>query len=211
MLERLQLLIVNHVRDHLGLYVFLVVLFAAGAAFGALATGALDEHQRLELVHYLESFLAVVDGVDEAPPPTQVFQAALGSYMRTVGLIFLLGATVIGAVAVPVLVFLRGFILGFTTGFLLSHFSWTGLLITIFAVLPQSVLAIPAVLILAAAALTFALAVLRRYRHNGPSLWSTGGEFALFALLALSTVAVASLIEGYAAPGLLRIIAHWRQ
>lgn len=210
MLEQAQTILWQQISKHPGLYVFLIVLFAAGAAFGALATGSLDADQRVELVQYLEFFLAAFDGGQEAPPPAQIFHAAFFGYLRTIGFMLVLGLTVVAAWAVPIIVFLRGFILGFAVGFLVSHFSWTGLLITVFAVLPQNVLAIPAVVLMAGGAAAFAFTVFRQGRRDAAVIRQAGSRLALITLLALLAVTVASLMEGYLAPALLRLISAWR-
>lgn len=207
MLEHAVRLFAHHVRDHTGLYVFLVVLFSVGVAFGALATGALDESQRLELVQYLEFFLEVVDTGSEGPPAGEVFQAALSSNLRTTALVFLLGLTVVGAPLVPVVVFLRGFIVGFAVGFLVSHLGWSGMLMALLAILPQNLLLIPALLVLSAYALLFAATVIRRRGTTAP--WRAGVAFTVITAVTVVTAAAASLVEGYVAPLFLRLIARW--
>lgn len=210
MLEQTQTILWRQVAGHPGLYVFLIVLFAAGAAFGALATGALDADQRGELVQYLEHFLAAFEGEQPAPPAPEIFRAALAVYLRTMGIMLALGLTVVAAWAVPVVVFLRGFILGFAVGFLVSHFSWTGLLISLLAVLPQNLLAVPAVVLTAGAAVAFALAVARHGRRDAAAIMGAGRRLALITVLSLLAVTLASFMEGYMAPVLLRLISAWR-
>lgn len=210
MLEQTQEILWRQVVSHPGLYVFLIVLFAAGAAFGALATGALDPDQRLELVQYLEFFLTAFDGEQPPPPAAHIFRAALFGYLRTIGFMLVLGLTVVAAWAVPIIVFLRGFILGFAVGFLVSHFSWTGLLISLLAILPQNVLAIPAVVLMAGAAVAFGLTVVRHGRRDAAAIGRAGRRLALVTVAALLAITVASLMEGYLAPALLRFISAWR-
>lgn len=197
-----------HLRQHAGIYFFLFVLFGVGVAFGALAVGALEDNQKLELVHYLRHFLGAVRGEGEGPPAArQVFSLAFGSNLRTVGLIFLLGLSVIGVPLVPVVVFLRGFILGFTVGFLMSQLGWPGFGMVLLAVLPQNLILVPALLILAAAALAFGGAIVMRHRGGRP--WPAALQLMVLAAGALVAAAGASLMEGYIAPLFLRLLARW--
>lgn len=197
-----------HLREHAGIYFFLFVLFGVGVAFGALAVGALEDNQRLELVHYLKHFLGAVRGEGEgAPAARHVFSLAFGSNLRTTGLIFLLGLSIAGVPLVPVVIFLRGFILGFTVGFLLSQLGWPGFGMVFLAVLPQNLILVPFLLILAASALAFGGAVVLRHRGGKP--WPAALQLIVLAVAALAAASAASLIEGYVAPLFLRILARW--
>lgn len=188
------------------MYVFLIVLFGMGVAFGALAVSALDVTQRLELGQYLDLFLYSLNDPEAKASPTEVFREALMSNLRTAGFVFLLGLTVIGAPLVPAVIFLRGFIIGFSVGFLLASHGWHGMLISLLALLPQNLLIVPGILVMAAGSLAFAGSVFRRPR-GAPSL---GKSLLLFGLTTVATTLIliaASLIEGYVAPLFLRLLA----
>lgn len=196
----------EHVRTHAGLYFFLIVLFGMGVAFGALTVGALDATQRLELSQYLDFFLASLEDGRSPVASEAVFRQALSSNWRTAGFIFLLGLTLVGAPLVPVIVFLRGFIVGFAVGFMLAHRGWAGMLVSLLAIVPQNLLAVPALVVLAAAALAFSGRLLRR-SSPGPPAWRALGAYAGTAAVAFALLAGASAIEGYVAPLFLRLFA----
>jgi len=196
--------VLEHLRRHAGVYVFLIMLFGMGVAFGALAVGALDATQRLELSQYLDFFLQAVDDPGVDAPAGAVFRQALASNWRTAGLILLLGVTVVGVPLVPAIVFLRGFIIGFSVGFLLASRGWQGVAISLLAVVPQNLLIVPAVVGLSAAALIFAAGVVRRGSQRGPSLVVRLAQYLTAAAVALAALAAASLIGGYVSPLFLR-------
>lgn len=206
-LHRLRLQIYKHIQQYPGLYIVLVLLFAAGLVLGGLANGALEETQRKELTRYLDHFLTALQQPDASATPPEVFRHALGHYSRTIALIYLLGLSVVGALGIPLVVFLRGFIVGFTAGFFITNLGWPGLGIVLLAVVPQNLLIIPSLLILSAKALTFVLTLVRQRPRSRTALWSSGGKLTGAALLAFLLILAASCIEGYAIPGLLRLIA----
>ena len=206
MLPLLRRTALEHVRRYAGVYFFLVVLFAVGVAFGALAVGALDATQRLELTHYLDFFLSSLDDPEERIPSVEVARHALSNNWRTAALIFLLGLTVIGVPLVPAVVFLRGFIAGFSVGFLVATRGVDGLLISVFAILPQNVLIIPALLVLSAAALTFSAHLVRPNRQAIP-IWTTAVSYLLTGAATFALLGIASLVEGYVSPLFLRLLA----
>lgn len=79
-----------------------------------------------------------------------LYQSILDNVLKTAALLFVLGLTVIGAPLVLGIVFLRGFVLGFTVGFLIQETSLNGLILAAAAVLPpHNVVAVPAIMIAA--------------------------------------------------------------
>jgi len=197
----------DHLRRHAGVYVFLIILFSMGVAFGALAVGALDATQRLELSQYLDFFLQTLEDPGVDAPPGAVFRQALASNWRTAGFIVLLGLTVVGVPLVPAIVFLRGFIVGFSVGFLLASRGWQGMAISLLAVLPQNLVIVPAIVGLSGAALVFAGGVVRRPGPHGSSFAVRVGRYLAAAALGFAALTAASLIEGYVAPLFLRLVA----
>src|SRR5690606_27084904 len=103
-------------------------------------------------------------------------------------------------------VFLRGFIVGFSVGFLLASRGWQGMAISLLAVLPQNLVIVPAIVGLSGAALVFAGAVVRRSGSHGASFVVRLARYLLAAALAFAALAAASLIEGYVAPLFLRLV-----
>lgn len=200
--------LVSHLRRHAGVYFFLIVLFGMGVSSGALAVGALDGSQRLELSHYLDFFFHSLQDPGETWTSSPVVRQALSGNLRTAGLIFLLGLTVIGVPLVAAIVFLRGFIIGFAVGFLLVSRGMTGLTIGVLAILPQNILIIPALIILSAAALNFSTGIVRKRPLDKGPMWKTFTSYSLVALGCFALLILASFVEGYIAPFFLRLVAR---
>lgn len=195
-----------HARRYAGVYLFLFVLFVTGIAFGALAVGALDATQRLELSQYLDFFMQAVSEPQAGSGPLLVARDAFLSHWRTAGFMFLIGLTVIGAPLLPAIVFLRGFIVGFSIGFLLASRGWAGLLLSVIAVLPQNVLIVPATIVLAAAGMAFATRVIRRGQEAW-SLWQALIVYVFWSALCAALFSAAAIVEGVLSPFLLRVLA----
>lgn len=206
MLSPIRKKVMDHLRHHTGIYFFLTVLFGMGVGFGALAVGALDANQRLELTHYLDYFFHSLQEPSELLSPAAVVKQAISGNLRTAGLIFLLGLTVVGVPLVPAIVFLRGFIVGFAVGFLLVSRGMGGLLVGVLAILPQNIIIIPSFIILSASALSFAAGVVKRRPAVRPP-WKSITGYSVTAGLCFLLLIFASLVEGYIAPFFLRLVA----
>lgn len=196
-------LVLKYFFRHLPLYLALILLFVTGLGFGALATQKLSPVQRDDLANYLSGIYAsLAHNEQQDLPRGQVFyQSLMDNVVRTTGLLFLLGLTVIGAPLILGIVFVRGFVLGFTVGFLVQETMVQGLILSTTCVLPHNLLMIPAVLLGAGGALSFSGTALKTLL--GLSSDGIYGQFASTAFLSLCSgflFVIAALIETYLTP-----------
>jgi len=198
----------EYLRENFGLFFFIILLFILGIVFGSLAVKALNGEQKAELFNYLELF---IQGIDVAPgKEAGVFlqQSLLGN-LKTIGLILLLGLLVIGLPLVLVILFTKGFALGFTVGFLVYELGWKGLIFGMASVLPPNLFLVPALLLICVAAVSFSLAVIRsRFFTLRQSLYPQVLGYSLWALLTAALGIVASLLEVYISPGFMNLVSR---
>ncbi|GJM82644.1 stage II sporulation protein M [Paenibacillus sp. HMSSN-139] len=147
-------------KDQTPLYVFVSVLFLMGVVFGALMVNALTLEQQQDISRYLGNFfLSINEGGAEFQPQTFWDVAAL--HLKWLGLIWLLGLSVIGLPGILILDFLKGVLIGFTVGCLVGQYTWKGLLFALVSVAPHNLIVIPALLIASVAAVGFSLNIIR--------------------------------------------------
>ncbi|MCH1639468.1 stage II sporulation protein M [Paenibacillus timonensis] len=147
-------------KDQTPLYVFVSVLFLMGVVFGALMVNALTLEQQQDISRYLgDFFLSINEGGAEFQPQTFWDVAAL--HLKWLGLIWLLGLSVIGLPGILILDFLKGVLIGFTVGCLVGQYTWKGLLFALVSVAPHNLIVIPALLIASVAAVGFSLNIIR--------------------------------------------------
>jgi stage II sporulation protein M len=207
--SRLEQDLAQHVRENVGVYFFVALLFLVGVVFGALAVKALPTEQKAELMDYLNLFLKDVAGRPSIPGSELVGQTVWAN-LKSIALIWLSGLTVIGLPLALILLFTKGFAGGFTVGFLVDEISWRGLVVAAAAVLPQSLLTVPAVLLVGAGAVCFALFVLRqRFLNRRAPAPVPFLSYAFFLVAAALAVAVAGVIEAYITPVFLRATTNW--
>ncbi|MGG6309682.1 stage II sporulation protein M [Paenibacillus macerans] len=176
-------------KDQTPLYVFVSVLFLMGVVFGALMVNALTLEQQQDLSRYFgDFFLSINEGGTEFMPMTFWEVAAL--HLKWLGLIWLLGLSVIGLPGILILDFLKGVLIGFTVGCLVGQYTWKGLLFALVSVAPHNLIVIPALLIASVAAVGFSLSIIRsrvlqtRKGHaSRPFLSYTGLTLAMAAVL----------------------------
>lgn len=190
----------EYLRENFGLYFFIILLFMLGIIFGALAVKALNGEQKAELFSYLELFIQGIDITPVNESGVLLQQSLLGN-IKTILFIWVLGLLVIGLPLVLVILFTKGFALGFTVGFLVYELGWKGIIFSIASVLPPNLFLVPALLLICVAAVSFSLVVIRsRFLPRRHSLYPQVLGYSLWALIAGVMGIIASLIEIYISP-----------
>lgn len=192
------------VRDQLTLYIFVSVLFVVGAVFGALLVSALTFDQQQKLATEVGQFaLRLQEGA--AQNGADAFWERALFHAKWLVLVWVLGITVVGMPLVLALDFLKGVLVGFAIGTLVSQHEWKGLLFALVSVAPQNLIVVPALLIASVSALSFSLFIVK------DRLIGSSGTLAQPLLSHTSTVVAmvlvigaAALVEAFVSPGLLR-------
>lgn len=198
-----------HVRKRTASYVFVIVVFAAGVLTGAFALDFVSDDGRSALVGEIRSMMR--PGETRPVAPEHVLRTAAAEYVLQVPLfIGLLGLSVIGAPLILAVIFVRGFVLGFTTMFLIDGLVVPGFFLAVAALLPQNLLAVPAVVAAGAGALAFSGAAARvlvgRRDINMYHHFVTTAGALVFSAAALVG---AALIEAYISPVLMNAAARF--
>lgn len=182
----------EHIRQYWVIYLTLTGVYLAGAVFGAVGTGALGEAENGQLAKFLDSLLI---SQPTSLEPQFLKQLARDSFIMMAG-IWLLGLTIIGTPLIYLIVFTRGFILGFTISFFIGAKGALGLGLVLVTVLIPALLAIPLLLLGAGLATIFSFLLLRG-KASGESLKREFFYYTLAAaIVSFGSVAV-GVTQGY--------------
>ncbi len=174
------------------------LVFLAGGVLGALNATQLEPPAAAELKAWLEGSL-------EPPHFDRALAASVGQYAGTIGALYLSGLTAIGIPVLLAIVFLRGLAAGFTVAFLVREMSWPGVWLVLTCLLPPAVVYFPALVAAGAAALSFALLVLRHCWRGGASLWP---GFIAYSVIML-VLGLSGLGAGLVAAALPAVTLRW--
>lgn len=195
-------------RENYMICLIVPLIFCCGFFFGTLGAKELTDPQVKELVEYVEGFVqdlpnTVVDGSLET-------KHALKVNLKTLFYAWFLGLTIIGIPLTLAVVFTRGFILGFTVGFLVNQKAFQGMMVVILTVLPQSLLFVPVIILAGVSSIIFSLNVIKG-RFVGRTLNLSKHFFSYtFVFMILGIFAsLAALIQGYVSPSLVRAVFYF--
>jgi stage II sporulation protein M len=200
----------QHLQENKTLYAFVGVLFLMGVIFGAIIVNSLSLNQKQDLYTYLSRFFiqAAEGGFTSR---SDMFFQSFGHYLKYMGLMWLLGLSVIGLPVILIMLFLKGVVIGFTVGFLVNQMGWYGFLLSFVSVLPQNILLIPAFIIVSAAAIAFSIKMIRQLafkKHHVPFL----PQLVRYTLLVAGVgimVFFASTLEAFFTPALMEQVIKW--
>ncbi|MDZ5610000.1 stage II sporulation protein M, partial [Bacillus pseudomycoides] len=154
---------------------------------------------------YLSRFFGQVSK-GEFAIASDMFRESYFSQLKYIGFIWLLGISIIGLPLIFILLFLKGVVVGFTVGFLVSQHGWNGLLLAFVSVLPQNLIIIPTFLVMTTIAASFSLRMIRHQfiRKITEPLLPLLIRYTCFFLVIGVVLAISSSIEAYASPVLMK-------
>ena len=179
----------EHIRQYWIIYLTLSSVFLAGVVFGWVGVKALGVSESSQLGKFLDTLLESQPTTFE---PTFLWQLARDMFIMMAG-IWILGLTIIGAPLIYLIVFTRGFILGFTVSFIIGVKGTLGIALVLTTVFVPTIFAVPLLLLGAGLATIFSFLLLRG-KARGESLRR---EF-LYYTAAAAFVSIGSVMVGVA-------------
>jgi stage II sporulation protein M len=208
MLKLLRKNAADYIRANIVAYFFMILIFFIGIVIGAMAVKTLPSEQKVELAGYLQVFFQGLAERSEGMGDTySMLSGVIINNIKVISIMWLLGFTIVGIPFVLFMVCLRGFVIGFTVGFLVNEYVMKGLLFAIVAVLPHNFLAIPAILATGVAATTFSLMLVRR-KKTKDNLFYNSIAYSIFCFTMLIIMLGAALIEVYVSPVFMKTVAQ---
>ncbi|WP_017728165.1 stage II sporulation protein M [Halalkalibacterium ligniniphilum] len=197
----------NHVHENRPIYLFTIVLFLIGIIFGAVIVNSLSLTQKHDLYMYLNQFFGQVSEGHFAQSAA-MFSQSFAHYAKYVGLMWILGLSIIGLPVILVLLFLKGVVVGFTVGFLVNQMGMTGFFLSFVSVLPQNFILVPAFIVVGTASISFCLKMIRNQFIKGVNqpFFPQFLSYSFLILCVGATLAIASGIEAYVSPALMKFV-----
>lgn len=197
-----------YMREHHSLFLFTIILFAMGIIFGAVIVNSLALPQKQELLVFLQYFFSNLDehGI---PEPSAHFLQAFGHYLKTAGIMWILGLSIIGLPMILLLLFLKGVVVGFTVGFLVHQLQWQGVTFSLMGVLPQNMLVVPALLIVGVSGISFSLRLIKtRLLSKRDRIMPHFMSYTVLVVAMMAVLTVAAMFETFISPKLMQYVIN---
>ncbi|NRD80646.1 stage II sporulation protein M [Bacillus sp. BRMEA1] len=197
----------SYFREYSSIFLFVVVLFLMGVIFGAIVVNSMSLTQKEDLYYYLSQFFGQVSNGKVADNNDLFLQSFLQN-SKFIGLIWVLGISIIGLPVILILLFVKGMVVGFTVGFLVSQMGWKGFLLAVASIMPQNLIVIPIFIMMAALSVIFSLRMVKKQfikKYAEPIMPFFKG-YILALIAAVVCLSLASGIEAYLSPALMKSI-----
>jgi len=191
----------QHISANRWQYMLIALIFTAGLIIGNYKVPGLEGGVRNHLLELLNNFLRADNQAMSGA--VVLFYAFLNQAKSIIGIWFL-GLTVIGMPLILALVFLKGYSLGFTIGFLVQEKAGAGILITILSILPQSLVYIPLLIIWSVIGVNFSVFIAMGRHNRAVSLGRALVSYTMLMLVFLLIVLIGAFIEAYFSPWFLQ-------
>ncbi|MGJ7911980.1 stage II sporulation protein M [Neobacillus sp. LXY-1] len=195
----------SYFREYSSIFLFIVVLFLMGVIFGAIVVNSMSFTQKENLFYYLSQFFGQVSN-GEVADNSDIFVQSFLHNSKFIGLMWVLGISIIGLPIILILLFLKGMVVGFTVGFLVSQMGWKGFGLAVASIMPQNLVIIPIFILMSAFSVIFSMRMIKKQfmkKYAQPILpFFKGYVVALVA--ALVFISVASGLEAYVSPWLMK-------
>lgn len=198
----------GYLKANIVAYFFMILIFFIGVVVGALAVKTLPDEQKIELIDYLHIFFTgLTQGTENITYGGNMISSVMFNNAKTIVLMWILGFTIVGIPFVLFILFTRGFIIGFTVGFLVNEYVMRGLLFAFASVLPHNFFVIPAVLVMGVSATKFSLLLVRRKTYGKINLWYEAMRYSVLCMVMLVVMMFAALLEVYISPVFMKLVA----
>ena len=124
-------------------------------------------------------------------------------------IIYILGMTIICLPLVLAFIFIRGFVLGFTMGFLAAERELQGWFVILLSLLPHNAIYIPALIIGGTASMSFSILMLKRFYNSRVRVWPGFVGYTMIMAFVTFLLLIAALVEAYITPELIRFSASF--
>lgn len=191
-------LAVNHIKEHITVYIFMTTLFLIGIIFGAIVVNSMTFIQKQDLYFHLERFLTQING-DMSFENIDILKRSFFSHVKYLLLLFLLGLTIIGLPIVWVLIFIKGLVVGFSVGFIVNQLGFKGLLLATLSIAPQNIIIIPIYIIAASLSMIFSLGLLHKIigHSSTQSVTKPFIQYTFIFIILILCAFIGTLIETY--------------
>ncbi|WP_027340026.1 stage II sporulation protein M [Halonatronum saccharophilum] len=159
----------NFFKENLIFLIFVLIFFLIGVILGSISANTLTYTQKKALLDYLSGFTIEVNQLLSEGRSIVAKDLIVGN-LKFALLFWVLGITLVGASIVPFIIFLRGFIIGFTATFIMREMFFKGVLLVFLAMFPQNIIMIPSLILASFFTLVFVFKavsnILFRRRYN---------------------------------------------
>lgn len=185
---------------------FIIFVILLGIISGSIFLMILNENDKTLVINQISTFISNINSNNINN--FDAFKNAIYENLVFVILIWILGMSMIGIIINIFLVYMKGFILGFSVSSLFLVYKYKGLLASVIYVFPTSIINVITTIIISVYSILFTINLWKIIflRDHTNSMGKFLKKYLLVLFICLLLCLVSSLSEAYLIPSLLKLI-----
>ncbi len=186
------------------MYLFLVVILLIGIISGSVFITILDEHDKVTVINQIKSFFSKVQANEINY--ISALKNSLTSNLIYIVLIWLLGISVIGIPIIMFIVFIKGFIIGFSIAAIIITYNTVGIIGAFAYIFPHMIISSFIIIIMGCYALYLSFNIFWSViQRKSLSFKNIINRYCVIMLISIIIMIISSLIEVFLSPYLIKI------
>jgi stage II sporulation protein M len=164
----------------------------------------LDEQDKVSVLNQIGNFFGQIKSgkIDFI----EVFKNSVTSNLIYIALVFILGISIIGIPIVVIMLFLKGFMLGFSVASIIAKYKIKGLLGAITYVFPHIILSVIVIFVISYYALKISYSIFRAIIEKKAINFSEIiNRYSVVMLIGVIVMIISSLIEAFISPYIMKL------
>lgn len=200
LLSKLQLSTIKTKR----LYLFLLLIFIIGVIFGSLFITIINETDKNTVINQISGFFNQIknNNID--------FNSALKNSITTnllyIVAIWILGISIIGIPIIIIMLFLRGFMIGFSIAAIIAKYKLIGIIGGLTYIFPHYIISLIIIFMISYYALRFSFNLLEAVvKKKSINFNEVINRYSFIMIFSIIVMVIASLIETYLSPYIMKL------
>lgn len=184
----------------------MILVIIAGFICGSLLVRFIADETLKEIVTSLNYFLTDLKQDTSLLAAPELFRSSFYKNGMFLLLLWVLGLFSAGFIFIPLILFMKGVSLGFTAGVLIYRYTMKGLLFSLAALFPHSLLLIPSYLLSASFAFAYSIYLFRHRLYQGKNNDIFLVRYNLYMVVMMFLAFAGILVEAYITPVFMRLV-----
>ena len=195
----------NVIKLNKNLIVFLTVLMLVGIIFGAVFVTILNKTDKDLIINHLNGFINNIE--TNKIDYWLVLKNNMITNLMFIGIVWLLGISIIGLPIIIGMFFTKAFILGFSIGSIISTFGTKGILFSIIYTFPGQVISLIFISLLMMYAMSFSLKLIYAiFKKKTIDFKIMINRYSIIFLIVLIVIILMTLYDTYLMPKIVKTI-----
>ncbi len=209
-IQKIEKVIKEYIKNNKFTFLSLFLFYVIGITLGAFAVNDLNFQQTDELTKYFNGFLKLLDGSEINK--VSLFKISILDNVKVIVLFWILGFTIIGIPIYYIVIGMRGFSTGFSSGVIMGVLGSKGVIISTICFLPKEIIVIPCLIAISVNGIRLTKGIFKNwFKKSGNSengIKQRIGPYSFVTVLSTLFIFVATIFEVFISVGALNIMKY---